>query len=144
MRNLRRSPSCAALFDAVCLVVFVIAGRETHGLDSGAGLFFVVLWPIAAAWFTVALLARLYTTRSRARPRLFVTVAVGVGLGLIVRIAVTHRDTPVAFVLVAYAFITVTTVGWRLVAAVPQRVRALRRHQGLPASGEAGRAHSGK
>jgi hypothetical protein len=41
---------------------------------------------------------------------------VGVGLGLLIRIAVTHRDTPAAFVLVSFAFIALTTAGWRLLA----------------------------
>jgi Protein of unknown function (DUF3054) len=104
--------------------VFVIAGRQSHGLDSGAGWFFVVLWPIAVAWFAVALSVRLYTRTSRRRLRLISTVALGVGLGLIVRIVVTHRDTPVAFVLVAYAFITLSTVAWRLVAAALPRMVA--------------------
>ncbi len=128
MRTSRRSPAVAPIIDALCLVVFVVAGRESHGLDSGAGWFVAVLWPIAAAWFAVALAAGLYTRVSRARLPLLITVVVGVGLGLIVRIAVTHRDTPVAFVLVAYAFITVTTVGWRLlVTALPRVVARVRR-----------------
>jgi hypothetical protein len=110
----------------------VVAGRQSHGLDSGAGWFFVVLWPIAVTWFAVALPVRLYTRTSRRRVRLIATVALGVGLGLVVRIVVTHRDTPVAFVLVAYAFITLTTVGWRLAAAAVPRMLARRRHVSLP------------
>ncbi|MDQ6856731.1 MAG: DUF3054 domain-containing protein [Candidatus Dormibacteraeota bacterium] len=118
----------ALVLDALCLVVFVIAGRQSHGLDNGAGWFLVVLWPIAVAWFATALVAGLYTAPSRAWWRLAATVVLGVGLGLVVRIAVTHRDTPAAFVLVAYAFITLTTVGWRLVgAAVPWVVARGRR-----------------
>ena len=128
MRSVRRSPVIPVVIDTLCLVIFVIAGRQSHGLDSGAGWFFVVLWPIAVAWFAVALLVGLYTSTSRAGRRLAATVVLGVGLGLIVRIAVTHRDTPGAFVLVAYGFITLTTVGWRLVAAGLPRVLARGRH----------------
>ncbi len=117
MRTIRQSAGIAALLDALCLVIFVLAGRQSHGLDNGAGWFLAVLWPIAVAWFAVALLTSLYTATSHAGPRLAATVGLGVGLGLIVRAAVTHRDTPGAFILVAYGFITLTTVGWRLVAA---------------------------
>jgi hypothetical protein len=124
VRTIRRSPVIAAVLDALCLVIFVVAGRQSHGLDNSASWFFAVLWPIVVAWFAVALLVSLYTATSHARPRLAATVLLGVGLGLIVRIAVTHRDTPGAFVLVAYGFITLTTVGWRLVAAALPRVLA--------------------
>lgn len=114
------------MLDALCLVVFVAAGRESHGLDSGVGWFLAVLWPVAAGWFATALMAGLYTRRSRAGLRLAATVLLGVGVGLILRIAVTHRDTPLAFVLVAYGFITLTTVGWRLIAGLVPRLLARR------------------
>lgn len=123
----RRSALIAAAVDAVCLVVFVAAGRQSHGLDTGAGWFFVVLWPIAVAWFAVALVVRLYTAASRPWLRLAATGLLGVGIGLILRIVLTHRDTPVAFVLVAYAFITLTTVGWRLLATALPRALSGRR-----------------
>jgi hypothetical protein len=127
VRTIRRSPLIAVALDALCLVVFVIAGRQSHGIDSGAGWFFAVLWPIAVGWFAVASLSGLYTQASRPGLRLAATLGLGVGAGLVVRIAVTHRDTPVAFVLVAYAFITLTTVGWRLLSVALPRVMARRR-----------------
>ncbi|MGH7722557.1 MAG: DUF3054 domain-containing protein [Candidatus Dormibacteria bacterium] len=127
MRLHRRSPAVAVALDAVCLVVFVVAGRQSHGLDSGIGWFVAVLWPVAAGWFAAALAVGLYVARSRPGLRLAATVVLGVGVGLIVRIAVTHRDTPLAFILVAYGFITLTMVGWRLVAAALPRVLARRR-----------------
>lgn len=114
--------------DALCLAVFVLAGRQSHGLDSGAGWFLEVLWPIALGWFAVAVAAGLYTASSRDDRRLAATVLVGVGLGLAIRAAATHRDTPVAFVLVAYGFIALTTVGWRLAGtAVPRLIERRRR-----------------
>lgn len=87
----------------------------------------MVLWPVAAAWFAVALIASLYTRTSRPWLRLAATVAVGVGVGLLARIVFTHRDTPPAFVLVAFGFITLTTVGWRLVSAALPHLLAHRR-----------------
>ena len=127
MPSPRRSPLVAVALDALCLVVFVLAGRQSHGLDSGARWFLVVLWPIAAAWFAVALLAGLYTRTSRPWLRLAVTVVIGVGVGLVARIVFTHRDTPPAFVLVAFGFITLTTAGWRLLGVALPRLLARRR-----------------
>ncbi|MBJ7595496.1 MAG: DUF3054 family protein [Candidatus Dormibacteraeota bacterium] len=105
----------------------MLAGRQSHGLDTGAAWFFVVLWPVAAAWFAVAVIDGLYTRASRPWLRLAGTVVLGVGAGLIARIVVTHRDTPVAFVLVALGFMAVTTAGWRLVSAAVPHVLARRR-----------------
>ena len=127
MLSLRRSPLVAVALDGLCLVVFVLAGRQSHGLDTGASWFFVVLWPVAAAWFAVALVTGLYTRASRPWLRLALTVVLGVGVGLIARIVVTHRDTPPAFILVAFGFIAVTTAGWRLLSAALPRVLARRR-----------------
>lgn len=104
------------ILDAVALIVFVAAGRESHGLDQGAGWFLGVLWPFAAGWFAVAAAVLLYTRRTHPALRLAVAIVAGVGAGLLLRAGVTHRATPTAFVLVAYAFITLLTVGWRLVA----------------------------
>jgi hypothetical protein len=122
-----RSAAVAVALDAICLVAFVLAGRQSHGLDSGAVWFFTVLWPIAVAWFAVAMIVGLYTRASRAGRRLGLTMVLGVGVGLAARMVLTHRDTPVAFVLVAFGFITVTTVGWRLVVAVVPRMSVRRR-----------------
>ncbi len=85
-----------------------------------------MLWPVAAGWFAIALAAGLYARRSHPAVRLAATVLIGVGVALVIRIAVTHRDTPIAFVLVAYGFITVTTVGWRALAGAAPRLLARR------------------
>lgn len=105
-----------AVLDALALIVFVAAGRESHGLNEGAGWFLDVLWPIAAGWFIVAAAALLYTRRGHTAVRLAITIAGGLAIGLLLRAAVTHRATPVAFVVVAYAFVTLLTAGWRLLA----------------------------
>jgi positive regulator of sigma E activity len=111
-----RSALLAPMLDAIALLIFVAAGRESHGLDEGAAWFLGVLWPIVAGWFAVALIVLLYTRRTHQPLRLAVTIVAGVGAGLLLRAAVTHRATPVAFLIVAYAFITLLTAGWRLVA----------------------------
>lgn len=101
--------------DALCLIVFVAAGRQSHDLQGGASWFFVVLWPLLVGWFVTALAARLYVRSDHQWLRLAATVVAGVAIALLLRATVTHRDTPVAFVVVAYLFIAALTVGWRLV-----------------------------
>lgn len=119
------------VLDALCLVVFVAAGRQSHDLQGGASWFFIVLWPLLAGWFLTATAARLYVRGDHAYARVAVTVLIGVAIALILRAAVTNRDTPVAFVVVAYLFITALTVGWRLVVAGAQAwLRRERRSHG--------------
>lgn len=121
-----RSLVTAPILDALALVVFVAAGGESHALNEGAGWFLDVLWPMACGWFVVAAAVRLYARRGRIAVRLAITIIAGIGAGLVLRASVTHRATPVAFVVVAFAFITMLTAGWRLVALVV-RERARRR-----------------
>jgi len=112
------------VLDALCLAIFVAAGRQSHDLQGGASWFFIVLWPLLAGWFLVAVAAQLYTSGTRPLVRLGATVVIGVAIAIVLRVAVTHRDSPVAFVVVAYVFIAVLTAGWRAAAI---GVRALRR-----------------
>lgn len=123
----RRLAPLAVLLDALCLGAFVAAGRESHDIGGGATWFFGVLWPFAAGWFVVAVAVRLYTQRSRWPARVLVTVIAGVAAGLALRAAVTHRATPIAFIVVAYAFITLLMLGWRLVVVAVRQLQRRRR-----------------
>lgn len=111
----------AALTDLLCLAVFVLAGRQSHDIDSGISWYVTVLWPIVVGWFAVALASRLYTAPAGVAPRLAVTIVLGTALGLVLRAAVTQRSTPPAFVAVAFLFIAVTTAGWRVLAGPGRR-----------------------
>jgi hypothetical protein len=122
----------APVLDALALIVFVAAGRQSHDLQGGAPWFFVVLWPLAAGWFLTAGATRLYVRTDHALARLAVTVLIGVAIALVLRATVTHRDTPVAFVVVAYLFITALTAGWRLVVIAVQTLRRRRPSPGNP------------
>jgi len=110
--------------DAVCLALFVLLGRESHGLHAGAWWFFEVVWPFLAGWFAVALLTRVYTRRSRPWVRLAVTWAAGVGLGLLLRVALTDRTVVGAFPIVVYVFTGLFTFGWRAVVVGVRRISA--------------------
>ena len=133
--SLRLPAFVAPVVDALCLALFVAAGRQSHDLLGGASWFFIVLWPLAVGWFVAALAAGLYVRRDHSFVRLAATVLIGVAVALVLRAAVTHRDTPVAFVVVAFAFITALTFGWRLVlVGVDAARRRGRSATGTPAS----------
>jgi hypothetical protein len=112
----------APVCDSACLAAFVLLGRESHGVDGGSGWFFVVVWPFAVGWFASALALRLYTSRSRAPWRLGATAIIGIAVGLLLRVVGTHRDTPIAFIIVAYGFIVLSTFGWRIVPSALSRM----------------------
>src|ERR1700686_1349171 len=101
------------ILDGVCLCAFVILGRQSHDIGEGAAWVFVAVWPFIAGWFAVALVTGLYTSRSQRPVRLAVTEVVGVAIALVLRSTITHRDTLIAFIIVAFGFIALSTIGWR-------------------------------
>lgn len=108
-----RVPRVAPAADALCLCAFVLLGRESHGIDTGAVWFLTVAWPFLAGWFPVALLSGVYTGQTQRWARLSATVVAATALTMVLRVLFTHRDAPPAFVIVAAIFIAVTTAGWR-------------------------------
>ena len=79
-------PRVKPLADATGLVVFLLIGRRSHGLEqAGSTWFLEVLWPIAVAWIVGALALRLYTAAERPWLRLVGTVVVTVTLGGLLR-----------------------------------------------------------
>jgi hypothetical protein len=114
-------PSAAA--DAACLAVFVLLGRASHDLSSGISWYLTVLWPFLLGWFASAAAFRLYASWPPRRIPLAATWFVGTALALVLRAVVTQRATPVAFILVAYAFIALTVFGWRLAVRGAQLLR---------------------
>ena len=133
MTGTRRFAVAAAVADAICLAVFVAAGRQSHDIGGGAGWFVAVLWPFLAGWFAAAMVTQLYTARSRWLARTAATVIAGVALALLLRATVTHRGTPVAFIVVAYAFVALLVVGWRLLLLGVRQVQRRRRSDTLSA-----------
>jgi FtsH-binding integral membrane protein len=119
----RITRAIAAAADALCLGLFVALGRESHEINSGIGWYLTVLWPFLVGWFAVALALRLYTSSSNRRIMLAYTWASGIAVALVLRGVVTRRDTPVAFVIVAYAFIGLAVFGWRFASLAVARLR---------------------
>ncbi len=100
--------------DAVCLALFVALGRASHDISSGVGWYLTVLWPFLVGWFVVAVALQLYRAPLDRWVILACTWVAGSVIGLVLRASVTHRNTPVAFIIVTFIFIGVTTFGWRL------------------------------
>ena len=101
--------------DAVCLALFVALGRASHDISSGIAWYLTVLWPFLVGWFAVAaaLSAVPVAARSLGDARLHLG-GWDARSRLVLRAAVTQRSTPIAFIIVTYIFIGVTTFGWRL------------------------------
>jgi len=112
----RTDARVAVVLDAVALVAFVALGRTNHHLHGSGGWFLTVLWPFVVGWFAAALATGLYTARTAPGRRAVATCLLGVALALVLRVTVTGRSTPVVFGLVALAFISLATLGWRVVA----------------------------
>jgi hypothetical protein len=104
----------AAGVDALCLGIFVALGRVSHDISSGIAWYFTVLWPFLVGWFVAALAFGVYKSPLDRWVMLTCTWIVGCAIALGLRAAVTHRQTPIAFIIVTYIFIGLTTFGWRL------------------------------
>ena len=112
-----RMPAAAVFgLDAVCVVIFAIAGRSSHGGAQGVADVAGVAWPFLVAlvvgWMIVG------GTR-RAAPRtlgdgVIVFVATLAG-GMLLRGA-TGGGTAAAFIMVAAGFLAATLLGWRVLA----------------------------
>ena len=100
--------------DAACLAVFVLLGRESHDLSSGITWYLTVLWPFLLGWFAAAAAVRLYTSWPNRWMAVAATWVAGTAIALVLRSLITQRATPLAFIIVAYAFIGLTVFGWRL------------------------------
>jgi hypothetical protein len=103
-----------AAADAACLAVFVLLGRESHELSSGITWYLTVLWPFLLGWFAAAAAVRLYVSWPNRWMAVAATWVAGTAIALVLRSLITQRPTPLAFIIVAYAFIGLTVFGWRL------------------------------
>ena len=118
-----RLRTLAPALDAVCIVGFVVIGRDSHGIGSGFTWFLTVVWPFLVGWFAVALAVRLYTAGSKPWLRLVVTWSLGIAVALGLRAVFTHRESLSTFTIVVYVFLGAVTFGWRGIAAGVRRVR---------------------
>jgi hypothetical protein len=105
----------ATAADACCVVAFVAIGRQTHrDGDSLAGIWHTA-WP-----FLSGLAVGLVLARAWRRPRSLRPAGVGAwlgaaGVGMLVRV-LAGQGTAAAFVAVAFAFLALFVLGWRVLA----------------------------
>ena len=127
--SLRPGPAWAFLLDAVCVLVFAAVGRSSHEEALSLGGLAQTAWPFLAGlgvgW--LVLLAAARRRQGRLSPVLagVVLVLATWGLGMGLRL-LSGQGASGAFPLVALGFLTLTLLGWRLVAALVSR-RAPRR-----------------
>ena len=99
--------------DLTSVIVFVAAGRSSHGEDSSASGFLQTAGP-----FLIGLAVGWVIMRAWRRPE---AISIGVGVlaatvavGMLLRRLVFDDGTAVSFVLVAAAFLTLFLIGWRV------------------------------
>jgi FtsH-binding integral membrane protein len=114
---MRRFPAASAVvLDACAVLVFVIIGRASHHESGGLAGLAGTAWP-----FLTGLAVGELATRSWRRPLALTPTGIGVwlstvALGMLLRV-IAGQGTAVAFILVALAFLGLSLLGWRLVAA---------------------------
>lgn len=109
-----RPPRWAPSADGAVLVVFLLLGRRSHGLEqAGSSWFLTVLWPIAVAWCVGAVVLRLYTAERAMWWRLGGTILITVTLGGLLRHFTPGHEMFSAFNVVLGVGLALGTVGWR-------------------------------
>lgn len=109
------------LADLLCVLAFAFGGKSSHEAGDSDWVVLAIVWPFALA----ALVAH-GGLAARGRPRAAVwpagVVVVGTTyvLGMLLRL-VEGRGIALGFLVVALLFLTVTMLGWRLVAALAAR-----------------------
>ena len=120
-----RARRLAPALDAACIVVFVLIGRDSHGIHQGLSWFVTVLWPLLLGWFVVAVAAHLYTRRSGSWRALAITWVGGVVVASLLRGTFTDRPYADVFTIILLTFLGALTFGWRFGA---RAVSTRRRH----------------
>jgi peptidoglycan/LPS O-acetylase OafA/YrhL len=119
-----RSRPAALAADLLAVVVFVLLGRRSHDEGSAVAGTVATAWPFVAG----ALVGEGVVLLTRSRPDSLAAGAVvtagAVVIGMSLR-RLTGGGTPVSFVIVATAFLTLFVLGWRLGARVLARRRVV-------------------
>lgn len=105
------------VLDVACIIVFVAIGRSTH--DHGVSLpgMLSTTWPFVSG-LTLGWISLVSRRRSGASAGDGLTVVVAtVAAGMVLRV-LSGQGTAVAFIIVALAFLSLTMLGWRLLARV--------------------------
>jgi len=104
------------LYDALCVLVFVVIGTRNHDTDTGLS---GILYVAAPFWIAMSLAhaAPLMQREAKALPHEYVVWGYTIVMGMVLRNLVFDRGTAPAFVIVATVFLGATMLGWRRLAA---------------------------
>lgn len=105
----------AFVYDALCVLVFVIIGTRNHDTDTGIT---GVLYVAAPFWMALSLahvVPLLQKTGPKVLPHKYVVVGYTLVMGMVFRNFIFDRGTAVPFVIVATLFLSATMLGWRAV-----------------------------
>ena len=113
-----RRPWLAPVLDLVCIIGFILGGAGQHNINEGLGWFLMVLWPLAAGWYGVSFLTKIYTSADRPWVRLAANLAGGMLVGSVLRGTFTDRPMFSIFTVIYVAWMFMTAFGWRFVATL--------------------------
>lgn len=121
MRRIAKPVWWALVGDLVCVVAFAAGGKSAHDDSSTWWVILKIVWPFALACLIgwVLVLSRGWDPR-RWRPAGIAVLAATYVLGMVVR-AISGRGVAIGFLVVAIVFLTLTMLGWRLVAGAIRR-----------------------
>jgi hypothetical protein len=119
-----RSVAGGVILDVCAVLAFVAIGRHTHHDAQGLAGLWHTAWP-----FLAGLAIGLFASRAWRRPLAIVPAGLGAWLGAAVAgmeiRVLAGQGTTAAFILVAFAFLAVFVLGWRIVVRiVATRLRA--------------------
>jgi hypothetical protein len=114
------------LYDALCVLVFVVIGTRNHDTDTGLS---GILYVAAPFWIAMSLahVTPMLQRGSKALPHPYLVCGYTILMGMVLRRYVFDRGTAPSFVVVASVFLGVTMLGWR---AWMQRTSASREQAG--------------
>lgn len=115
-----RPVALALVADVSCVVVFCAIGRRSHA--EGVTLFGVAetAWPFLAGTIAGWLAARAWQRPTAVSPTGLVVWASTIVVGMLLRKA-TSQGVALSFVVVASVVTAILLLGWRAVAAIPNR-----------------------
>lgn len=129
-RPLRRAKAglvvLAYVLDTVFVLLFAVSGRSQHGEAATIAGLWHTAWPFLVALTLVWIAASVWRAPV-AVVRSGVPVWLGtVVIGMLLRVLFTNGGAALPFVLVATVFLSLTIIGWRLLASLVGRLRNAR------------------
>ena len=103
------------VYDALCVLLFVVIGTRNHKTDTGLS---GILYVAAPFWIAMSLahLTPMMQRGAKALPHQYVVWGYTIVMGMVLRNLVFERGTAPAFVIVATVFLGATMLGWRALA----------------------------